>query len=149
MHTIKKATITDLKAVAALFDQYRVFYQKPSDINQAEVFINERITNNDSEIFVCCDADNVIMGFTQLYPLFSSTRMRKLWLLNDLFVDEKHRSKGVSVALIEKAKKLCIETNACGLMLETAKTNMIGNNLYPKTGFGLDNDHNYYSWDNE
>ena len=147
MHTIKKATLNDLEAVAYLFDQYRVFYQKPSDIKQAKVFIHERLTNNDSEIFVCYDAHHVMMGFTQLYPLFSSTRMRKLWLLNDLFVAEKHRGKGVSVALIEQAKELCIATDACGLMLETAKTNMVGNNLYPKTGFSLDNDHNYYSWD--
>jgi GNAT superfamily N-acetyltransferase len=149
MYTIKKATLTDLEAVAYLFDKYRIFYQKPSDIKQAEAFINERLTNKDSEIFVCYNTDNVMMGFTQLYPLFSSTRMRKLWLLNDLFVDEIHRGKGVSIALIEKAKQLCVETDACGLMLETAKTNIVGNNLYPKTGFSLDNDHNYYSWDNE
>jgi GNAT superfamily N-acetyltransferase len=149
MHTIKKATLTDLVAVAKLFDKYRIFYLKSPDIKQAEAFINERITNNDSEIFVCYDADNRMMGFTQLYPLFSSTRMRKLWLLNDLFVDEAHRGKGISVALIEKAKEHCVSTNACGLMLETAKTNVVGNNLYPKTGFSLDNDHNYYSWDNE
>ena len=74
--------------------------------------------------------------------------MNKLWLLNDLFVSEKFRGKGVSVLLIEEAKKLCKKTNACGLILETAKTNEIGNSLYPKTGFLLDLEHNYYSWEN-
>jgi ribosomal protein S18 acetylase RimI-like enzyme len=31
-------------------------------------------------------------------------------------------------------------------MLETAKSNIEGNRLYPKVGFELDEDHNYYEW---
>ena len=89
-----------------------------------------------------------LVGFVQLYPLFSSTRMKKLWLLNDLFVVENFRGKGISKQLIEKCKDVCDDTGACGLMLETAKTNKTGNSLYVKTGFILDADHNYYSWDN-
>ena len=74
--------------------------------------------------------------------------MKKLWLLNDLYVEENYRGKGYSVALINKAKELCKETKACGLILETSKENTVGNKLYPKTGFSLDTEHNYYSWDN-
>jgi GNAT superfamily N-acetyltransferase len=144
---IKKATLIDLDDVAILFNQYRIFYGKKTDLKQAQAFLKERLTNNDSEIFVCFDGENKMVGFVQLYPLFSSTRMKRLWLLNDLFVHKNHRGKGFSVALIERAKELCVETNACGLMLETAKTNTVGNSLYPKTGFSLDEDHNYYSWD--
>jgi GNAT superfamily N-acetyltransferase len=72
--------------------------------------------------------------------------MEPMWLLNDLFVAENFRGKGISVQLIEAAKAHCKATKACGLLLETAKTNTIGNQLYPKTGFELDTDHNYYWW---
>ena len=102
--------------------------------------------NNDAALFVCMNDENSMVGFMQLYPLFSSTRMKKLWLLNDLFVDENYRGQGYAVALINQAKEFCKETRACGLMLETAKDNMIGNKLYPKTGFSLDTEHNYYNW---
>ncbi|WP_317045234.1 GNAT family N-acetyltransferase [Formosa algae] len=78
--------------------------------------------------------------------MFSSTRMEKLWLLNDLFVNPDYRGLGVSVNLIEEAKKLVIHTKACGMFLETSKSNTVGNNLYPKTGFELNNDSNYYEW---
>ena len=88
-----------------------------------------------------------MVGFVQLYPIFSSTRMKKLWLLNDLFVDENHRGKGISKQLIKQCKDLCNDTGACGLILETAKTNTTANNLYVKTDFILDENHNYYSWD--
>ena len=120
--------------------------KKDADVAGAKKFLSERIKNNESEIFVA-EIDNSLVGFVQLYPLFSSTRMKRLWLLNDLFVDAKHRGKNISVLLMEKAKEFAIQTNSCGLILETAKTNDIGNSLYPKTGFALDNDHNYYSWD--
>ncbi|MFM7429148.1 MAG: GNAT family N-acetyltransferase [Flammeovirgaceae bacterium] len=144
---IEKAALHHLESLAILFDQYRVFYKKDSDIVAAKKFLSERIEKNESVIFVSFDEENGMTGFTQLYPLFSSTRMKRLWLLNDLFVDERLRGKGFTIALIEKAKELCYQTGACGLLLETAKSNTIGNNLYPRTGFVLDEDHNYYSWD--
>ncbi|MFM8587972.1 MAG: GNAT family N-acetyltransferase [Bacteroidota bacterium] len=147
MTEIRKATIKDLKFVVELFDQYRVFYEKKSDKIKAEEFIAERLKSNDSEIFVA-ETDDKLVGFIQLFPIFSSTRMKRLWLLNDLFVDNEFRGKGLSKMLIEKSKELCIQTNSCGLILETAKTNVVGNELYPKVGFSLDKEHNYYSWDN-
>jgi GNAT superfamily N-acetyltransferase len=113
----------------------------------AKIFLKERIEFGDSIIFVDEQETEILSGFTQLYPLFSSTRMKKLWLLNDLYVNSSFRGKGISVALINKAKELARETSAAGLMLETAKTNEIGNNLYSKTGFELDSEHNMYSWD--
>ena len=143
---IRKATLKDLTQLAELFDQYRVFYEKESDLQGAKDFLTQRLEKEESIIFVAEEA-NVLKGFVQLYPLFSSTRMKRLWLLNDLYVNATYRGQGVSVKLIDKAKELAHETKAVGLMLETAKTNAIGNKLYPRTGFELDTDHNYYSWD--
>lgn len=145
MANIRQATVDDVVAVATLFNQYRIFYKKQTDIAGAITFLTERLQNNDSVIYVA-EEDGKLIGFTQLYPLFSSTNLKRLWLLNDLFVDEVHRGKGVSVQLIDRAKELCRETNAHGMMLETAKTNMVGNNLYPRAGFSLDTEHNYYTW---
>lgn len=142
----RKATLKDIDQVAKLFDGYRVFYKKESDVKKAQLFLEERIMNNDSEIFVAENDDHKLLGFVQLYPLFSSTRMKKLWLLNDLFVDANYRGKEISVGLINRAKQLVKETNACGMFLETEKSNLIGNNLYPKTGFELNKGSNFYEW---
>jgi len=148
MVKIEHATLKEVNELALLFDQYRVFYQKPSDVEAAKRFLKDRIIAFESVIYVAYTDKNLMVGFTQLYPLFSSTRMKRLWLLNDLFVDPHHRGKGISLALIEKTKEMARQTGACGVMLETAKTNEIGNRLYPKAGFTVDKDHNYYSWDN-
>jgi len=144
---IRKATLKDIDRLTELFEAYRIFYKKLPDKESARAFLKARISNGESEIFIALHEDGDMVGFVQLYPLFSSTKMKRLWLLNDLFVDPRFRGRGFSVKLIERSKQLCRETNACRLLLETAKTNYIGNNLYPKTGFTLDEDHNYYSWE--
>jgi GNAT superfamily N-acetyltransferase len=144
---IKKATLQNVEALAVLFDQYRVFYNRSSDIPGARNFLSHRMSNNESEIFIAVDATGDVAGFVQLYPIFSSTRMQRLWLLNDLFVTEPFRGKGISVQLIDRAKQLARETHSAGLILETAKSNITGNALYLKTNFSLDEEHNYYSWD--
>jgi len=116
---VRKAQIQDLKLLSELFDGYRVFYKKTSDLEVAKEFIRERLEKEDSEIFVAENTETQLMGFTQLYPLFSSTKMKRLWLLNDLFVNPDFRGKGISIQLINKAKELVRNTDACGMYLET------------------------------
>ena len=145
---ILEADILNLEKLTKLFDAYRVFYKKDSDLSEAESFLKERIENNESTIYVA-EEDGNLIGFTQLFPLFSSTRMKRLWLLNDLYVDEKHRGRGISKLLIARAMQLAADTNSCGLILETAKDNLQANTLYIATGWDLDSEHNYYIWENK
>lgn len=134
--------------MAQLFDDYRVFYRKDSDLSAANDFIKERMLAEESVIFVH-ESGSDITGFTQLYPIFSSTRMRRIWLLNDLYIKPEFRGKGISKELIEAAKEHSRQTNASGLLLETEKANKIGNRLYPSVGFELNEETNYYWWENK
>jgi GNAT superfamily N-acetyltransferase len=142
---IREAKISDLNNLSILFNSYRMFYGKESDLNVANKFLKSRIQNKDSKIFVC-DIENYLTGFIQLYPLFSSTRVSKYWLLNDLFVDNAHRGKGYSKELINEAKRLVLKTNSCGMMLETEINNKIGNSLYLNVGFKVNRLSNFYEW---
>ena len=142
---VREAKLSDLKNQSQLFNSYRMFYGKKFDLEVAEEFLRSRIEKKDSKIFVC-DFNNELSGFVQLYPLFSSTRVSKYWLLNDLYVDVNKRGKGFSKLLIERSKELVIESKACGMMLETEKSNDIGNKLYPSTGFKKIELSNFYEW---
>jgi GNAT superfamily N-acetyltransferase len=143
--SIRKATQEDLIQLSKLFDEYRMFYHKTSDLAGAQQFLSDRLKKNDSEIFVAEDNEKLV-GFVQLYPLFSSTRMKRYWLLNDLYVNGGFRGKGFSKALIEEAKELCRTSNSCGMYLETGKENIIGNQLYPSAGFKKYDEVNFYEW---
>ena len=144
-YTIKKASLEDVKEASELFNLYRIFYRQESDLQGSTIFIKDRLLHGESDIFLAM-IDNKAVGFVQLYKLFHYIKLQKQWLLSDLFVHPDYRGKGLSVALIDRSKKWCEETNACGLMLETEKTNIIGNNLYPKCDFQYDGVHNYYNW---
>lgn len=147
MIKIKQAHSSHLNALARLFDAYRVFYKKESNLDAAKRFLNERMQQKESMIFVAL-LEEQLVGFTQLYPLFSSTNMTKLWLLNDLYVEPKQRGKHISKGLIKAAQEHCKLTKANGISLETEKNNVPGNALYPKMGFALDQEHNFYFWEN-
>ena len=142
---VREAKLSDLKNLSVLFNSYRMFYGKKFDLKVSEEFLRSRIEKKDSKIFVC-DFNNELSGFVQLYPLFSSTRVSKYWLLNDLYVDVNKRGKGFSKLLIERSKELVIESKACGMMLETEKSNDIGNKLYTSTGFKKNELSNFYEW---
>jgi GNAT superfamily N-acetyltransferase len=147
MIQIKRAHQGHLNELVHLFDAYRMFYKKESNLEGAKHFLSERMQQKESIIFVALMEEKLV-GFTQLYPLFSSTNMMPIWLLNDLFVAKEHRGKQISKGLVKAAQEHCKITKANGISLETEKNNIPGNALYPKMGFTLDQEHNFYYWEN-
>jgi len=131
---IKRIGITEANLVFELFDKYRQFYEQPSDKILAETFISQRLSNNESVIFVAID-DNVPVGFTQLYPKYSSVSASKNWILNDLYVEGSQRKTGVGRALIAKAMEFAKGQGATYLQLETATDNFAAQRLYEAIGF--------------
>ncbi|MBO8155437.1 MAG: GNAT family N-acetyltransferase [Bacillaceae bacterium] len=131
---IKQAALEDLDSVAELFDLYRGFYQQKSDLEGAREFIRERMSHKESVIFVAFDG-NEALGFTQLYPMFSSVRMNHTWVLNDLFVKKDARGRGIGEQLLKKAIDFAKETGAVSVTLETGPENKRAQKLYEKTGF--------------
>ncbi|MEH7454409.1 GNAT family N-acetyltransferase [Gottfriedia acidiceleris] len=141
---VVRAKSEHITEVANLFDQYRIFYKQESNLNGAIDFITERINNKDSVIFLVKEEEQY-MGFTQLYPSFSSVSMKKLWILNDLYVTESARQKGVAQLLLNAAKKFAIESKAKALDLQTAIDNKSAQALYEKNGYQVDKEFLSYS----
>jgi ribosomal protein S18 acetylase RimI-like enzyme len=128
----------DLEAVAALFDAYRQFYEKPADLALARRYLTERFQRRESVLIVAENADSGIVGFTQLYPAFCSVLADRTYVLYDLFVTPSARGTGAGRALMEAAESYARENGAARLQLETAKTNKIGQSLYESCGWERD-----------
>ncbi|MGN6619356.1 MAG: GNAT family N-acetyltransferase [Ilyomonas sp.] len=134
--TIIKIDRTQGYLVFDLFDKYRVFYKQKSDIELAKCFIQTRLDNNESIIFVALVDDvSEPVGFTQLYPEYSSVRAIKNWILNDLYVDKEYRKQGIGEKLIKTAMSFAKENNANFVQLSTAIDNYTAQSLYEKIGF--------------
>jgi ribosomal protein S18 acetylase RimI-like enzyme len=134
--TIKQIDLTETHQVAGLFNQYRIFYNQFSDIGMAKAFLDERLQHNESIIFVATDRNTQqAIGFTQLYPKYSSVRLTKNWILNDLYVDENYRKQGVGEKLIKAAMDFAKAQGSTFVQLETAVDNYTAQHLYESIGF--------------
>jgi ribosomal protein S18 acetylase RimI-like enzyme len=141
---IHRAQAKDVDLIAPLFDSYRQFYQAPSDIEASRQFILERLTNDESVIFLAMEGERPL-GFVQLYPLFASVALQSLWLLNDLFVDPSVRKQRVGERLMKHVEQFAFETGSRGLFLRTATDNYPAQRLYEKCGWVKDN--KFYRYD--
>ncbi|SEO11135.1 Ribosomal protein S18 acetylase RimI [Terribacillus saccharophilus] len=140
---IIKASIQDVKEVAILFDQYRQFYNQAHDLSGAEAYITERLKKEDSAIFLMKDGGQCV-GFTQLYPTFSSIGMKRAWILNDLYVTEAARKQGVGEKLLDEAEAFARETGAGSIALSTAPDNAKAQRLYERKGYERDEQFYHY-----
>lgn len=146
VYAVRRATLADASELAALFDAYRQFYEQDSNIVAADHFISDRLLNDESVIFVAEGAARNLVGFVQLFSLFTSVRMQRLWLLNDLYVDDAARRKGVASALLDAAQTFGRDDNAAGLLLETHIENDAARALYEKQGWKLNEKTVYYEF---
>ena len=131
--------------IAELFDEYRIFYQQESDIEGALVFLNARFKNKDSVIYTAND-DPQLAGFAQLYPSYSSVSMKRIWILNDLFVREAYRRKNVARQLMQAAKNHAEATDAVRLAIATQTFNVPAQRLYESMGYVKDEDFFNYAF---
>jgi GNAT superfamily N-acetyltransferase len=141
--TIIRASVQQIDQIAPLFDGYRQFYGQPADLKAGHRFLLERLTRDESVIFLALEGD-LGLGFTQLFPSFSSVSMQRLWILNDLFVAPSARRRGVARGLLERAQQFARETQAKGLVLETAIDNP-AQHMYEALGWERDDQFYHYS----
>ena len=141
---ISLASLDDLDELAVLFDAYRVFYKNPSDTLGAKDFLRDRLDLQESIIYIARNEKQEALGFTQLYPIFSSQSMQRSWLLNDLYVAESCRRQGIAEALLNEARALSSREGAKGLMLCTQYSNTKAQALYEKFGFKPLDDFKWY-----
>jgi GNAT superfamily N-acetyltransferase len=132
--TIRRAKKKDIGDLSVLFDKYRIFYKQKPDVENARSFLKKRMKRKESVIFVAEERDELI-GFTQLFPIFSSVSMKRTWLLNDLYVNERSRGIGAATKLLDAAKEFGAETNSKWLLLQTAADNFTAQKVYEKNGW--------------
>lgn len=141
-----QATIDELEELANLFNEYRIFYKQAFDLDGAKRFLLNRFEHLESILFIAKDtALNKAIGFTQLYPLFSSISMNRTWVLNDLYVIQEYRRRGVAKLLLDSAKTYAMNTGSKGLELSTAVDNEGAQRLYERNGYRRDEEFYHYN----
>lgn len=143
--TITQASIKDLESISNLFDSYRVFYGQRSDIIGAREFISQRISNKESIIFLATDLRGLALGFAQIFPTFSSVSLKRVYILNDLYVDNAYRRQGVAKNILNGVSTFCKSIGVARLQLCTACDNTEAKSLYESEGWQLNETFDYYT----
>lgn len=147
-YRLERATLHDAELIAPLFNEYRVYYGQEPDLPGALRFLQQRLEAGESTIFMAVTGEGgsrYAGGLAQLYPSFSSLTMQRLWVLNDLFVAEQLRGRGLGTMLLEEVRNFALNTGTKGLTLTTMTDNTSAQRLYEAQGYVRDDE--FYTYD--
>lgn len=139
---INEAKSSDLEQLTILFEKYRKFYNQSAPAHNCKKFLEEIINTQGCKIYMAFIREQTndshflrAVGFINCFPYFSSSQVKKNWILKDLFVEPEYRKIGIGNKLIQKAKKLAIDSNSTGVMISTKKEYQEAKKLYLSEGF--------------
>ena len=135
--SVRTAGEGDVDRAAPLFDAYRQFYGQPSDVPRARDWLVQRLSRGEATLLLA-ERDGHAVGFTLLYPMWSSVSTGPLLVLNDLYVDAAARRHGVGRALLDAAAAHGRAQGVLRLVLETARDNTAAQALYVRAGWTQD-----------
>jgi len=141
--SVRRAVLLDLQVLTPLFDGYRQFYSRAPDLPAAESFLRERFDHGESVVFLAY-AEGGPVGFTQLYPSFSSVSLARTFILNDLFVIASHRRTGVGSELLRVAVDHARSLGAVRVTLNTDIQNTAAQATYEARGWKRDREYYVY-----
>lgn len=134
--TIAPATHDDLDDVLPLFAGYQRFYAgEARDDDDNRAFLTRFVAPSDDGLLLLArdgDGDGRALGFANLYWTFSSVSAVEHALMNDLFVSDEGRGKGVGHALIAAAGAAARERGLTRLSWQTAVDNRQAQRLYER-----------------
>ncbi|PMZ95253.1 MULTISPECIES: N-acetyltransferase [unclassified Pseudomonas] len=143
---IIQATLEHLDLLTPLFVKYREFYGQLPYPDSSRAFLEKRLKRKESIIYLALpdDGEDRLMGFCQLYPSFSSLSLKRVWILNDIYVAEDSRRMLVADNLMREAKKMAKKSNAVRMRVSTSSDNEVAQKTYESMGFRKDTEFENY-----
>jgi ribosomal protein S18 acetylase RimI-like enzyme len=137
---IIQATLEHLDLLTPLFVKYREFYGELSYPESSRAFLEKRLRRKESVVYLALpdDDDKKLLGFCQLYPSYSSLSLKRVWILNDIYVAEDARRQLVADHLLKVAKKMAKNTQAVRMRVSTSSNNEVARKTYESIGFKVD-----------
>ncbi|MEH7112898.1 GNAT family N-acetyltransferase [Neobacillus niacini] len=133
---IRKSQEADISKLKVLMEQYIVdFYNQPEpEENKLKGLINYLLENPSSGLQFVAEEDGEIIGFATLYFTFSTLKVKRQAILNDLFVVPNARGKKVGEKLFQTSLDYIRKNDFISMTWETAKDNFVAQSLYKKMG---------------
>jgi ribosomal protein S18 acetylase RimI-like enzyme len=127
---VRQIQVGDKSAWQELYFDYLKFYEtSPSDVNSELLW--DRLTNSEPQIqALVAEANGVVIGIVHFHYQLSSWSETSHCYLEDLYVAEGARGKGVAKALIQQVQELAIKQGCTELFWITKESNTTARKLY-------------------
>ncbi len=132
---ISPVEAAEFEALLPLIAAYQRFYEvKTVEEERNRVFFSRFLAPSENGMLLGARADGNFVGYACLYWHFTSLLATETVLMNDLFVAERARGRGVGRGLIEASADVARERGAAYLEWATAPDNITAQRLYDSTG---------------
>lgn len=136
---IVQATLEHLDLLTPMFIKYREFYGELPFPESSRKFLETRLKRKESVIYLAlADDEDKLLGYCQLFPSFSSLSLKRVWILNDIYVAEDARRMLVADRLLQTAKQMAKDSNAVRMRVATSVSNEAAQKTYESIGFRED-----------
>jgi len=133
--TIEPVTVEQLDALLPLIAAYQRFYEVDDvDDDRNRAFFSRFLAPSEDGMLIAAWEGSEPLGYACMYWHFTSLVPAETVLMNDLFVTEDARGRGVGRALIEACAAIGRERGAHHLEWATAPDNRTAQRLYDTTG---------------
>ena len=134
-HAVGRVEAADLDELLPLLRSYCDFYgASPTD---ADLLALARSLIDDPEregVQLLARDEGLAVGFATLYWSWSTADAARIGVMNDLFVAEHARGRGVAEQLIEACRAECVRRGARRLTWQTAPDNHRAQAVYDRVG---------------
>ncbi|RDU37995.1 GNAT family N-acetyltransferase [Neobacillus piezotolerans] len=133
---IRPAAYQDVNRLYKLMRQYIVdFYKQPEpEEDKLKGLITHLMEAPSSGLQFVAEENGELIGFATLYFTFSTLKVKRQAILNDLFVVPESRGKKVGEKLFQASLGYIRENGFASMTWETAKDNLAAQSLYEKMG---------------
>ena len=132
---IAPVAVEEFEELLPLIAAYQRFYEVAEvDEERNRAFFRRFIAPSEDGLLLGARGEGRLLGYACLYWHFSSLEATECVLMNDLFVDESARGRGVGRALIEATAAVAREREVPFVEWSTAPDNETAQRLYDSTG---------------
>jgi GNAT superfamily N-acetyltransferase len=132
---IAPIAVEEFEELLPLIVAYQRFYEV-EEIDEARnrSFFRRFLAPSEDGLLLGARDEGRLVGYACLYWHFSSSQATETVLMNDLYVDEAARGRGVGRALIAATAEVARERGAPSIEWSTAPDNHTAQRLYDATG---------------
>ncbi|HEY8083490.1 MAG TPA: GNAT family N-acetyltransferase [Solirubrobacterales bacterium] len=132
---VEPVSIEQLGVLLPMIANYQRFYEATDiDDNRNRAFFSRFVAPSDDGMLLGAWREGQLVGYACLYWHFTSLVPAETVLMNDLYVEEGSRGKGIGRALIDASAAVTRDRGAHHLEWATAPDNLAAQRLYDSTG---------------